>query len=73
MVGVVLQSIGSVDGVITDADMIPATMLGITGITKGSFTTFVSDTKEFITGPADGCGKPSAPITVEQTSARACR
>ena len=70
LLGVVLQSIGSVDAGAWDIEFtVVACTIGI----MGSLTTFVSDMREFITGPGRGWTKLSAPVTFEHTSANAWR
>jgi hypothetical protein len=65
--GVVLQSIGSIeDNPVDDGSPL---ILADNVVSIGSLTTFMSDTKEFITGPDEGCAKLS--VTFEQTSAKA--
>lgn len=67
--GVVLQSIGSrEDNPVEES----SPLIFVANVVRtGSLTTFISDTREFITGPDGGCAKLSLLVTLEQTSANA--
>lgn len=69
LLGVVLQSIGSIEDRPVDGGS--PLMLLDNVVSTGSLTTLMSDTKEFITGPDEGCAKLSLAVTLEQTSAKA--